>query len=87
MSVAYILSMEFLQLSQSRSGKDDPNFYDLKVAGLPCGPLVLSWLGRCVGRRIHGYLWVQIYRRMGLKGLKSETAKMILDTHGWWNMS
>ena len=38
-SVAYILSMEFLQLSQSRSGKDDPNFYDLKVAGLPkpCG--------------------------------------------------
>jgi len=30
-SVAYLLSKEFLELSQSRSGKDDPNFYDLKV--------------------------------------------------------
>ena len=31
-SVAYLLSKEFLELSQSRSGKDDPNFYDLKDA-------------------------------------------------------
>lgn len=37
-SVAYILSMEFLQLSQSRSGKDDPNFYDLKDAFFLQGP-------------------------------------------------
>ena len=35
MSVAYLLSSEFFQLSEARSGKDDPDFYDLKASGLP----------------------------------------------------
>ncbi|CAK9040744.1 Meiotic expression up-regulated protein 10 [Durusdinium trenchii] len=48
-SVAYILSREFLELSQNRSGKDDPNFYDLKDAFfLPSDPVAQPPIGGTV---------------------------------------